>query len=1080
MKKTQYGISSGIRHVLIKCLLMTKMVILLIFAFSTQGFANTYGQGISLKLERVQLKKALKSIEKQGDFRFVYKDNLLKNNQLVSINVNNVSLADVLDKVFRHTNLTYQKLNDRLIVIVENDSPALQTSGMAINISGRISNEAGDALSGVSVIEKGTNNGTVTTASGQFNLTVASPDAVLVISYIGHKTQEIPVGQNTVFEIVLQADVGSLSDIVVVGYGTQKKSEISGSVVSLTTKDFNRGVSVNATDLIQGKVSGMYIVKSGGDVTSGSTMRIRGINSLSGGNSPLVVIDGIPGGNLNSVAPQDIESISVLKDASASAIYGSRSGAGVVIITTKKGSASRTQVDYEAYAGVDVLANKPELVNAAEWRKYVQEKGIDPAPYDKGANTDWFEEITRRAFTQSHALSLSGGGNSHNYRASLNYLNRQGVVRDNSLERWNGRILFEQRALNDRLKLTFVGSGSNWDENMTEYYNFVLAYNMLPVSPVFNSDGTYFNPQGYDMGNPRQNQDLNTRLNQNVLYNGNIKAELDLGKGFSLGANAFKQRRQKIWGLYYNSITERGRNDQGYAQRDAEQWNQSLFEGMLNYKGTFGDYHNLTGIIGYSWEEGTYERFSVANRQFVTNLLSYNDLQSGENLRSSDISSGKNMYRLISFYGRLNYNFNERYLLSVSLRNDGSSKFGKDNKWAVFPAVSLAWNISEENFMSNADWINDLKLRAGYGITGNQDGIGPYNSLQLYSRSGLYYSDGSWFSAYSLSQNANPNLKWETTKTLNVGVDFSLFQNRLSGSVEVYDKLTDNLLYTYDVPVPPFLFNKYLANVGAITNKGVDLNLSADAIRKKDFNWNIALNFSHYKNRVTRLESGDFVTGGRILLGGAWVRGGSDMTTHIIEVGKSVGTFYGYEAHGLTPDGKYNYVDQDKDGSISQDKDRTYIGDANPDFIYGIQNTFTYKNWNLSFLFRGTYGNDVLNMGRLTYGSSSWLPGQNVLRSALDNNLSEIPSYSSYYIEDGSFMRLEFLNIGYNVPLKNATWLKSLRFFATGQNMFLITKYSGRDPEVDNNADNGASAGVEGRDYYPKTRTFTLGLNVSF
>jgi iron complex outermembrane receptor protein len=500
-----------------------------------------------------------------------------------------------------------------------------------------------------------------------------------------------------------------------------------------------------------------------------------------------------------------------------------------------------------------------------------------------------------------------------------------------------------------------------------------------------------------------------------------------------------------------------------------------LAESTLRYKATFNDVHNITALAGYSWEQNDYRYFMARNQQFGTDLLGYDNLQAGENLKPADVESQRNMSRLISGFARFTYNYNEKYVLAATVRRDGSSKFGKNNKWGTFPSFSGAWNITKEDFMSGLSKINDLKLRVGYGITGNQDLIDPYTSLNLYGQASKYYNDGSWYTAYGVTQNPNPDLKWEKTAMFNIGLDFSIFENRINGTVEWYNKETSDLLYTYTVPVPPYQFNTILANVGGMSNKGLELLMNIIPVRTKDFQWTIGLTAAKNKNLVTSMSNAQFKTD-RIKLGTAFIRGGSNTTTHVLEVGHDVGTFYGYQCTGLDKNGKYIFTDINKDGVID-DKDFTYIGSPQPKMTYSINNSFTYKQWDLSIFFRGVYGNKVLNYSRMSFATTQWLMGGNVLKEALTLGLTDSPIYSSFYIEDGSFLKCEYVNLGYTFKAGSIKWIKNLRVYATGQNLFKITKYKGLDPEVDMT---GLTPGVEGRDYYPKSRTLMVGINIGF
>ncbi|MDD4486847.1 MAG: TonB-dependent receptor [Proteiniphilum sp.] len=955
--------------------------------------------------------------------------------------------------------------------------------GQNISVNGIVSDTEGEPLIGVTVQVQGTSIGTVTDLDGRFALQNVARNAILEISYVGMKTEVMPVDGRTRIDVVLTDDTEVLDELVVVGYGEQRRREITGSVTNVSSENFNRGVTRDAADLLQGKVAGLQITTPSGDVTDASRIRLRGVSTLQNDQGPFIVIDGVPGGDLQTVAPQDIESISVLKDASSAAIYGSRSAGGVILITTKRGSAVKPRVSYDGYFAVSSIANKPDLLTADEWREYARETGKDTSVYDKyGANTDWFDEITRSGTSQNHSLSLSGGGSGNNYRASFNYQKREGVMRDNDMDRYNFRFQLQQRAINDRLRIGLTGSATMRDFNRPNRYNFVLAYNMLPVYPVKLDEGEWFDTREYDQGNPVRNQQLNQDHWKNIHYYGSGDILFNLTKELDIKALLYKERRTEERNQYNHSESQAGRNDGGYALRENRMWDKNLMEWMLDYNTEFGTtgQHRFNALAGYSWEENEYSYMKAANRNFTTDLLGANNLESGQGLRPSDVGSARNMSRLISFFARTHYSYMSRYMVTATLRRDGSSKFGANHKWGLFPSVSAAWGIAEEAFMDDVNWIDDMKLRVGYGVTGNQSGLDPYKTLQLYGTSGTYYDNGAWLTAYKISQNANPDLKWEETAMFNIGVDFFMFNNRLNGTIEWYDKRTRDMLYTYRVPTPPYLHPDMMANVGDMRNTGIELALSFDAVRTRDFFWNSSVTLAHNKNEITSL-SDDVYTTSRIMVGDAWVRGGSGRTTHVVEEGYPVGQFYGPEFIRIDDEGKYLF--RDKDGNEVNGvtaEDYTYIGSAQPDLTFGWSNRFNYKNWDFSFFLRGTLGNKVLNMGRMTYGHPGYLIGANALNDPLIYDLKVVPEYSSLYVEDASHLRLDNTSLGYSFPTEGVSWLEQARLYVTGQNLFVLTRYKGLDPEVDENRNNGLAPGVEDREYYPKARTFSVGVTLTF
>lgn len=1056
-----------------------KLTSFLLLWASLHMSAATLSQTVTLKVNKKPLTEVLSAFEKQTGYLIMYNDRFVKPTMLVSVNVNNQPLERVLDQLLTPKSLSYQIEGTSIAIrrMKTGRSPVQRPSEYKQSqdrvITGTVSDGKGSPLEGVTITVKETMAASITDANGSYRITLPEGSNTLVFSIVGYVKQEINVGDSFSGNVTLRELISDLEEVVVIGYGVQSQKRVSGSVANVQAKDFNSGVNRDAASLLRGKVAGLTITSGSGDVSSGETIRLRGTSSLTGSSAPFVVIDGVPGLPMSAVAPQDIESISVLKDASASAIYGSRSASGVILITTKTGG-GKARISYEGYAALETVSNKPRMLTADEWRQYVSDQQMDVSGLDLGGNTDWFDEILRQGISQNHSLSLTGGGTNTNYRASFNYLNRQGIVKRNDLDNLNGRLTFNQKALNDRLDITLTGAITQRDYSPADSRNFELAYNMIPVYPTKNSDGSWFEVQGYDLGNPLHNVMENRRDYKTSIYYVNAQTSVHLLDGLTASLNLHRERETSDYGSYNSSQTERGRDDRGFASRSFFTRDRKLMETTVNYQANLAGAHDLELLGGYSYEDGYYQSAAGQSRQFITDLFDYNNLGAGEILRAGDVASGKNMYKLISFFARADYAFDQKYILTATLRRDGSSKFGRHHKWGTFPSVSAAWNIADEEFLKGK--LSELKLRTGYGVVGNQEGLNPYQTLELYTANGRYYDNGSWYQAYQIGQNANPNLKWEETSMFNVGVDFRTMNGRLSGTVEYYDKRTKDLLYTYQVPVPPFLYPSMIANVGAMSNKGVELLLNGLAIDKPSFSWSVSVNLAHNKNLITKLSGNEFTTSS-IKLGSASVRGAAHTTTHILEEGKEVGTFFGWRNLGLDEAGKY-IMDDMVDGKAGlTDDDRTYIGSAQPTLTYGINNTFTYKAFELSFFLRGVYGNDVLNFSRMSYATTLWLPGGNVLKDALTSGLSDSPVYSSYYIEKGSFLRLDNVSFSYRFKPNVIQGVDQLRLFFTGQNLFVITQYKGMDPEVDMS---GLSPGMEGRNYYPKARTVSLGLSVSF
>ncbi len=1057
-----------------KLLLVMKLTSFFIFFSVMANAASTYSQVtiFDLNVKNATIVEVFDKIEQVTEFGFLFKTDQFDLEKLYNLDIRNSNIEEILNEILQKDQYSYIIL-DRNIVIMKKSSGTLQDE-KKITLSGRVTDTTGVPLPGVTIVLKGTYNGTVTDSDGKYTLNNIPLDGTIIFSYIGMNTQEIRVGGKSTLDIIMTESTIAIGEVVAIGYGSLSVRKVSGSITNVTAKDFNKGASQNAADLLQGRVAGLTITNPGGDVTTSQTIRLRGTSSLTGSSSPFVVIDGVPGLDINSVAPDDIESISVLKDASATAIYGSRSASGVILITTKKGKQGQTNVTYSNYVAADIATRTPEVLTAQQWRDYTASQNMDVSGLDKGANTNWFDEITRTGISQNHNLSISGGLKNGSYRASLNYLDREGVMIDNYLTRINGLISVNQKALKDKMDITLIAGTIQSDFQPNNTQNSVYAYNMLPVYPVKNPDGTYFDIQEWDQGNPVNNMENNSNLHKTSQLYTNAKVDLEIFKGFTAGINLFKQRRTEDVSVYNASTTAAGRQDHGYAERENMLWDKNLFETTAEYARTAGK-QDFRILGGYSYEENLYQQLGASNRGFISDIFEYNNLSLGENLYPTDVNSYKSISKLISFFGRVNYSFDNKYIFTTTLRQDGSSKFGENHKWGLFPSASVAWRISDEEFMNNVNAVSDLKLRVGYGVVGNQDGIDPYQSLALYDRGSEYFDNGRWHNTYLYSQNNNPNLKWEQTATFNPGIDFGFIANRITGSIDYYIKKTTDLLYVYNVPVPPYLYSTMLANVGDMENKGYEVVINGDIMNKNDFRWTASVNFAHNKNVITRLSNESFQTD-NIKTGNVSLRGSGYLTSSIIEEGQEVGTFYNLKCNGIDENGKFIIEDISKDGQINND-DYTYIGHAMPKLTYGILNSFSYKKIDFTFFFRGLYGNDVLNTPRIQYSNAKWLPGGNVLEEAITNGITDDPLFSSYYIESGSFLRLENVNLAYNFDLRNTLGINKFRIFISGQNLFLITKFKGLDPEV--NMD-GLAPGVMDIYYVPKSRTLSAGLEISF
>lgn len=938
-------------------------------------------------------------------------------------------------------------------------------------VKGVVVSKNGETLPGVSILLKGTNIGIVTDANGEFSLNVPSESKTLQFSFIGMQTREMNIPRNNVMKVVLEDDMVALDEVVAIGYGSVSKKDLTGSVVNISDKTFNKGVVTSAEQLIAGKVAGLVVTKAGGDPTEGSTMRLRGTTSLLGGNAPLVVIDGVPGASMNIVSPQDIESVSVLKDASAAAIYGARSANGVIIITTKKGKEGHASISYDGYFGIENIANNLDMLSADQWRKYVADNKLDAVDY--GGNTAWHKEIFRTGYSQNHNLSLTGGSKETKYRASVNFLDQNGIVLNNDLQRMNASFSLEQSALDNKLTVRMNANTTleKWND-IADKTVYTYSYNLNPTIPIYDKEGDYMEVLGHAYYNPVAVLNQLTSDKKRNFFQGRLQADYKIIPSLTASVNGSISRNNFLYGYYAPKASKPGEAQKGLAKRSTSGEDSRLLEANLTYDHIFG-LHKVNAIVGYSYQDFTNESFSAQNRNFATDLFSYNNLGAGNKLQPDDVASNKESNRLISFYGRATYSFNNKYTATATVRKDGSSRFGTNNRWGIFPSGSVAWRLSEEAFMEDVSFIDDLKLRVSYGITGNQD-IPNYRTMALYGTSGYYYSNGEFFTQYAPSQNPNPDLKWEQTAQLNVGLDYYLWGGKLRGSIEYYNKQTSNLLYDYPVPSPPYQFGSMIANVGEVSNKGIEIVIESTPVQNKDFKWDLSFNFSKNKNMVESLSNEEFKRD--VVYTGAASISGLQETSQILKAGYPLGTFYGAKYIGQDADGIFQYEDVSKDGKFVYSDDRTDIGCAQPDFTINLTNSFEYKNFTLSFLLRGVFGNDVLNGSALYLNDVSRLPGNNILTSGLGIAKQKLV-YSSYYIEDGSFVRLDNLQLGYNFKLGEKSKVKRLRVYVTGNNLFVITKYKGIDPEV---PQDGIVFGIDAQNYYPKTRSFTAGVNISF
>ena len=974
------------------------------------------------------------------------------------------------------------------------------TVAMAQNqVTGVIRDAQGEPLVGVSVVEAGTQNGVVTDIDGRYTLNVKR-GAKLNVSYVGFEPQTITAGQS----ITLREDNQLLNEVVVVGYGTMQRKDVTSSITTVQSKDLNKGVFSDPASMLQGKVAGL-VVTSSGDPNGTPSITLRGASSLREGAAmePYYVIDGIPGVDISMVAPDDIESIDVLRDASATAIYGSKAANGVIIITTKSGQEGRTNVSYNGYVAFDKIAKTLDMASADDIRGYVKTNGIDYA-YDKGGNTDWQEEVLRTGVSHNHNLSINGGAGKTKYMASANYMNRQGVIDGTHMNRLNVRSLISTSILKDYLDLS-VGINAVYGKHVgvpMAYFDdgrgsasVLDAMNYFnPTIPIRNADGSWTTGDGSANYNPVSmiNEDLSETMWKRNQFIG--KATLHIIDGLDWNANYSFSHRQSTYSSYRSHNTQIVPYNayNGTAERNTYFGDDQTFETYLNFDKTFAKVHKLSLMAGYSWEErNSNDGFGLWNHNYFDDYLKWNNLTyAGVMDGQTAVQSGtKETVRNISFYGRLSYSYNSRYMLQATIRRDGSSVFAEGHRWGTFPSVSAAWNIAEENFMQKQNFFDQLKLRVGYGVSGNALGFGAYQGVATYGATGttFTYQNNTW-AILSATKLANPDLKWESTAMFNVGLDYAFWHNRINGSIEFYNKKTTDLIWNYPVSTVIYPFDNIAANVGEITNQGIEFTLNIDAIRTKTFNWMTTLNLAHNKNKVNKLSNDKYQTS-TFAQGDPRVAGVSanGYTQRVME-GEPLGTFYLYEFAGYDADGKATYYVRDADGNKTgattnspEYKDRYVAGNAQPKLNIGWNNTFSLKNWSATVFFTGVVGNKIYNGARAHYTAPDFFNGgKNVLREFITDrpytdNLGNIPS--DRFLEKGDYLRLQTLSIGYT--FRNlGDWIDNLQLYATCNNVFTITGYKGIDPEVNMG---GIQPGIDFRwSNYPHTRTIMVGLRMNF
>ena len=965
-------------------------------------------------------------------------------------------------------------------------------------VKGVVVDAAGPVI-GATVLEQGTTTGTSTGIDGDYFLKVSGPDATVEVSCIGYATQTFKASLMPA-TITLSEDAMFLEDVVVIGYGSQKKKEVTGSVASVKAEDFNAGIKNSPVGLLQGKVAGLNIIRTTADPTdTGYKIQIRGFSTLDkgAGTSPLYIVDGVPVSNIDNISPDEIASMDVLKDGSAAAIYGTRGTNGVIIITTKRGDnfsdVANTRVEYSGYASVSVkntksgMATPEEFVNINSLSNGVMSSIIKRDSEGNYQLTDWMKEMTRpAAVTHNHNVAIVGSSRKFNYRASLNFKNAEGIAKNNNRQEVLAKIAASQKALDGWLELQYDLSYMHYrnDYNCADWKMAAVLNPTYPIYDKANANG-YYKPEGTGEGNPVEQMKQKESYQDGNYFRGSIKATVNIKPVQGLRVSGFAAIEEGDNHNYWSNKTiNTDEEGSGMAGRSMSTNFNKLFEVTADYTRSFGK-HNIAAVAGFSYQNFYNDGESISNKGFPTENMKYFQIGNGDASKDYlNASSYRNSNTLAAFFLRANYNYAEKYLVSASVRREGSSRFGANNKWGWFPAVSLGWRITGEDFMQGKDWCNDLKLRAGFGVTGNNLNS-DLRSVAMLSNGGTFWdgASGKYVYTYAVSQNVNPDLRWEKKFEYNLGLDFSFLDNRLYGSLDLYYRQTRDLLWDYEVPTPPYQFPTLLANAGQMDSYGVVLVISGVPVMTDYWTWVTTPTISFNRNIVTKLSDPskgfnyDMTESGEVNDNGVM-----NVKTQVLKEGMPVGSFYGYKFEGFKSDGTWMYRTP-IGGYVSSDNAvesyKQVIGNAQPWFTFGWNNTVRWKNLDVSVFFRGVVGNKILNVARWIYGPQTQTSVNFFAKDCIGDNVTYAnkANFSDYYLENGSYLKLDNLTVGYTFRFKENKYIDNLRLYLTGQNLFTITSYSGQDPEIDTTS--VWSSGIDYPSIYPRVATILLGLNLS-
>lgn len=954
---------------------------------------------------------------------------------------------------------------------------ALISMAQNVNVTGIVTDEKGSPMAGATLVSG--KYYAITGSDGSYSLS-APQGASVTVSFLGYDDYVFTIsGSRKVSIHMTPSESTMLNESVAIGYGKTTKKEVTGAVVSLKTEDLDKGSFTSAAGMLQGKVAGLTVVNpDGGDPNASYQFLLRGTNTLSAGQGPLIIIDGVADADIRNINFQEVESIDVLKDGSASAIYGTRGTNGVVIITTKRARTGKTSVQYDGQVSVQTVQARAMPMTAEEFEYTIRNYAPGKSASLYGQNTDWFKEITRTPVSHKHNLAISGGSEKFSHRTVLNIEQNQGLQKKNEAAKYLFKTNITQKILEGWLDLDYNIGYVKRISTPANYGAFRQAFMRNPTEPIYDPEATlyggYFTLTESDYTNPVAMINERDARNETATLSVNLRATLNIlpVKGLKWD-NFISYNDEKYSGQEYKtSFYPSSVGKKGVAYTSSNTYDDLQWESTLQYSNTFGG-HTIQGILGYTWEQKMNWSSSMENYGFDSDFYKWNNMGAGTALREglADMSTYRSSSRYIAFFGRAIWNYKEKYLASVSLRRDGSTRFGKEHKWGWFPAVSVGWRITEEPWMRQAKWLSELKLRAGFGVTGNQD-FSNYKSLMLMSTGTSFYYNGEWINSYAPASNANPNLGWERKNEFNVGLDFSFLDNRLGGTIDYYYRLTTDLLYEYNVPVPPYDYKTLFTNLGSISNMGIELTLYATPVKTRSWVWNTSLVAAHNKNKLIKFTNEEFKNQDYEI---GWAATPVGAYLQRLTEGESLGSFYAPRYSHVGANGA-DVLQDEFMGKVPVGK-WSRIGSAYPDLTLGWSNTVRYKDLTLSLTLRGAIGGKVFNSYRANYESLQQIGLRNILSSWLDNTsyTGEI-RYSDKYIEDASYLKLDNVSLSYDFHLNNK-FLHGIRVFVSGQNLFCLTKYKGVDPEV---SLSGLTPGIESTSYYPRTSTFTLGASLNF